>query len=541
MGKSNKFIVWIIGGVILVAILWRMSFVIWNIMPFDADEAIVGLMAKHILAGERPLFFYGQYYMGSLDAYFVSLGFLALGQKVWVIRLVQTLLLGGTIYLVMKVGEEAYGNLKIGFVAGLLLAIPNVNLLVYSTASLGGYGEALLFSVLVMWIAFRLKKHLTAEMMAWPKTHGLFILLGVVSGLAFWVNFLSAVVTFPCIVFVFIYLFRATLSGRAKLSAFLLLALGFVVGLTPILISLFQNGVGPVVRDLSINISTSEVGSALQKIGNHIFSFFFLGIPALFGIRAPWDVRWLATPLVPFLLLAFIAAITWTILFVRKHRSTQSTHWLFASITTFFFLLFVFTPFGLDPTGRYFLPLNLILSLMIANFAFSATGRKWVGFTTVFIILAFNIWSTLQCALQNPPGITLYLDSTNRINHRADPELISFLEANKIDRGYSTYWVSYPIAFLSNEEQIFLPQLPYHTSMLVSPRYDRYEPYDPLVENAPNVAYITVRFPELNNFLRMGFERLQITWYEKVIGDYRIFYDLSKRVTPQDLGFEFEQ
>src|SRR5512143_2634221 len=36
-------------------------------VPFNADEAVVALMAKHILQGERPLFFYGQAYMGSLD------------------------------------------------------------------------------------------------------------------------------------------------------------------------------------------------------------------------------------------------------------------------------------------------------------------------------------------------------------------------------------------------------------------------------------------------------------------------------------------
>jgi hypothetical protein len=31
-----------------------------QLVPFNADEAVVGLMARHILAGERPVFFYGQ-------------------------------------------------------------------------------------------------------------------------------------------------------------------------------------------------------------------------------------------------------------------------------------------------------------------------------------------------------------------------------------------------------------------------------------------------------------------------------------------------
>ena len=60
-------------------------------LPFNADEAVVALMGRHILQGARPLFFYGQAYMGSLDAILVALGFSFFGQHVWVIRLVQAL------------------------------------------------------------------------------------------------------------------------------------------------------------------------------------------------------------------------------------------------------------------------------------------------------------------------------------------------------------------------------------------------------------------------------------------------------------------
>ena len=540
MGVSSKSRVFIFGGVILLAILWRMSFVIWNVLPFDADEAIVGLMAKHILVGERPIFFYGQYYMGSLDAYWVSLGFLLFGQKVWVIRLMQALLFSATVFIVMKIGEEAFGNLKAGLFAGLLLVIPNVNLLLYSTASLGGYGEALFFSALILLITLYLKRNLTAATVDQRKTIMLSIFLGIISGLAFWVNNLTVVVSFPCIVFVLVYLLKASMQSRKKWRVFLILVLGFSLGLTPIWISMIQNGFGSVFRDLTGNAYTGESGSVLQKIGNHIFSFFFLGLPALIGIRAPWDVRWLAVPVIPLLVATYLAVLLWSGINATRKSSTRGLYFLFAGIGTFFFILFIFTPFGIDPTGRYFLPLNIVLSLMVANFVFSVRFQKWVAIGVASIILVFNIWSTLQCALQNPPGITTYLDSTNRIDHSADPNLIAFLEENKIDEGYSSYWVSYPLAFLSNEELIFLPQLPYHTSMQVSTRDDRYKPYDAIVEQAPQVAYITVRFPTLDDRLRSAFESLHITWQETVIGNYHVFYHLSQKVTPQELGLAFK-
>ena len=62
-------------------------------VPFNADEAVVALMARHILQGQRPFFFYGQAYMGSLDAYLIAAGFNWFGEQVWVIRGVQAILI----------------------------------------------------------------------------------------------------------------------------------------------------------------------------------------------------------------------------------------------------------------------------------------------------------------------------------------------------------------------------------------------------------------------------------------------------------------
>jgi 4-amino-4-deoxy-L-arabinose transferase-like glycosyltransferase len=540
MQKDNKSRFLLMSGVILLAILWRMSFVAGNVLPFDGDEAIVGLMAKHILGGERPLFFYGQYYMGSLNAYLIALGFLVLGQKVWVMRLIQALLFGATVYCVIKIGEEAFKNLKAGLLAGLLLAIPNVNLLLYSTASLGGYGEALFFSALILLISLRLKNNLITDSLKPSKVFFLSLFLGMASGIGFWANSLSAVFSFPCIVFVLIFLSRSTIPRRKKWNILLICAAGFLLGLAPYWIAFIQNGFGNVISDLARNINIQENGSVVQKIVNHIFTYFFLGLPALLGMRAAWDVRWLAIPVLPFLICTYAAILLW-----RTTRSVQKSinHDLYPLITgiwIFFFVVFVFTPFGLDPSGRYFMPLNIILSLVTANFVVSIDFKKWLASGAAAIILIFNLWGTLQCALKNPPGITLHLDPTNRIDHRADPDLITFLSDHGIHAGYSTYWVSYPLAFLSDEKLVFLPLLPYHTSMEWTPRDDRYKPYDAIVEQAKNIGYITVRFPELDDRLRSGFEGLHVTWEEETIGDYRVFFNLSQMVTPTELGFEIQ-
>ena len=64
---------WILFIFILAAAAgWKLILLSMNAFPFNADEAVVALMARHALQGNIPIFFYGQAYMGSLDALLVA-------------------------------------------------------------------------------------------------------------------------------------------------------------------------------------------------------------------------------------------------------------------------------------------------------------------------------------------------------------------------------------------------------------------------------------------------------------------------------------
>jgi len=88
-------------GVLSLALLLKLALIALDALPFNADEAVVGLMARHIQGGSWPTFFYGQAYMGSLDASLVALAFRLLGERVESIRIVQTILYAGTIMTTM--------------------------------------------------------------------------------------------------------------------------------------------------------------------------------------------------------------------------------------------------------------------------------------------------------------------------------------------------------------------------------------------------------------------------------------------------------
>jgi hypothetical protein len=58
----------LIGLLVFLAIATRLwAAARWS-ANFDSDEAIIGLMARHILRGQVPIYYYGQNYLGSLDA-----------------------------------------------------------------------------------------------------------------------------------------------------------------------------------------------------------------------------------------------------------------------------------------------------------------------------------------------------------------------------------------------------------------------------------------------------------------------------------------
>jgi hypothetical protein len=56
------------------------------------------------------------------------------------------------------------------------------------------------------------------------------------------------------------------------------------------------------------------------------------------------------------------------------------------------------------------------------------------------------------------------------------------------------------------------------------------------VQNADRVAYITTNHEGLDAYLERQFEDNGIGWNERHIGDYHIYYNLSRKISPQEIG-----
>ena len=191
---------WVVGlvGAVLTAAVLKLGVLAVDSVPFNADEAIVALMARHILQGERPFFFYGQAYMGSLDAFLVAVIFKLIGFEVWGIRLVQLLLYTGTLLTTGWLGKIISGKWQVGVIAAWLLAVPTVSVTLYTTVSMGGYGEMLLIGNLILLLTISITRDINGQgSKNWfLKWFG----LGFLSGFGLWAFGLSLVYSFPALV-----------------------------------------------------------------------------------------------------------------------------------------------------------------------------------------------------------------------------------------------------------------------------------------------------------------------------------------------------
>lgn len=523
---------------VLTAAVLKLAVILTGRVPFNADEAVVALMARHIKAGEFPIFFYGQAYMGSLDAAVISIGFRLFGEHIWVIRALQAVLYLGTVGCTAELGKKITHSRTVGLIAGLLAAVPPVNVVLYTTVTLGGYGEALLIGAVLFLLTLQLGKELGK-----PPYAGAFRVFwmasgwGILAGLGLWGFGLTLIYILPAGI---VLIYQSWRKRKSRLVYILWGGIlgGFLMGAVPLWMYLHREGAAILLREWagSAVAGADRAPGILQPLV-HLYHLLLLGSSVIFGLRPPWSTRWLMLPLIPFALAFWTAVILLGGRRVFRARSRSDGFLLLAGMSALLLLGFLFTPFGNDPSGRYFVPLMLPLFILAAKMIVEWTpGRELLRAGLVAGLLVFNAGGTVQSLLNYPPGLTTQFDRVAQVDHGEMDRLIRFLKQEDITRGYTNYWVAYPLAFRSGEEIIFVPRLPYHQDFRYTTRDDRYPPYRELVQQADQVAYITTHHPSLNDILRTHFIHRKIDWSEALIGDYRIFYDFSELIRPSDMN-----
>lgn len=180
---------------LLLALTVRIWLIIHTHGVIAGDEAMVGIQAEHILRGEHPLYYYSQSYMGSLEAYFLAITFAIVGPSVAALRATAMIVSLALVYLTWKFAGTLADGAQLSplarrnfrTIATLVAALPPLYDAVLEMRTMGGYIEAFVIMLWLLFSAFRLTKRWQAG----APTRELALRwagIGFLCGLGFWTD-----------------------------------------------------------------------------------------------------------------------------------------------------------------------------------------------------------------------------------------------------------------------------------------------------------------------------------------------------------------
>jgi hypothetical protein len=145
------------------------------------DEALTGLMGLEILRGVPQVFYWGQPYLGAIDAYLAAAAFGAFGPSTLALRLGTAWVSVFWVWAAWRIGRRVAGE-RWGLLAGLQVALPPI-FLTFVQLSSHAEGVALALGTVTLGAAVRLVDPPRGRSQAWA-----WVLLGLAGGLAWWTS-----------------------------------------------------------------------------------------------------------------------------------------------------------------------------------------------------------------------------------------------------------------------------------------------------------------------------------------------------------------
>lgn len=180
--------------VVRLVLLWRTQGVM------DGDEATLGIQAQMILRGAWPVYYPGQAYFGSLEAYLIALVFLVSGQSasVWALRMEPLLLSLVLVVLTWRVASllserGTWSRRSFPFLAALFAAVPPLYDAVDEARAWGGWIELYVVMLLLLWVTIQIARwvlpgaHSDPVKKTWKEQCWRWASLGFLIGLGFWI------------------------------------------------------------------------------------------------------------------------------------------------------------------------------------------------------------------------------------------------------------------------------------------------------------------------------------------------------------------
>ena len=506
---SHKFYdLWVIFILFSIAIILKIPILLNPTWSFSGDEGIVGLMAKHIMEGSFPIYFYGQAYWGSFEAFIASFFFLIFGINPFALKLAPFLL-----FLLFIISQyflvKMLFNKEIAFLSAFLSAIAPSALNMWSSKA-GSHIANLFLGTLFFLFYFKY-----SEANEGKKKYYL-ILLGIYTGFCYWTDQMI----FYYLVPMFIYLMKRDkiLSAKYFLSNFktsyLLYPFGFLIGAFPVFYyRLFDN---------SYTITASTLNFSLRQTLLKIPVFF-----KLFSYMTGYLEKqsFFIKSLESFYLFFIFVSIAFSFYFFRKDFksllaiSNNPVSKEFIIILQFIFvpIVFILSPVGPDIQlrARLLLPIYTSLPVIVSILFFELKKKyKWISVISLSIILLclgfekYNFYREWNLINKNLSVV---------YSHDEKEDLINYLKSINIKGGYASFWLGYEITFKTNESIIIYP-------LWGRDKYPKYFDYVMALKDPFYIYHVNEMY--LSNF-ESKLEKDGVKYSKKKIGSYVIFYNLN--------------
>ena len=280
----------------LLGLGWRVVLTVLGVPPTNSDEAIMGLAALHVARGNGvPTYFYGQHYMGTIEALLAAPLVAVLGPSVIALRVVTLALYAAMLVLVFHLVRRVFSPGLAVFTVGLL-ALGGDRVVLNQLQAIGGYPESVPMVAGLLLLTYLV---VTRRLTQWWAYAG----WGLLFGLIVWNHWSPAPYLLGALI---VLLAFRVLSWRTAAITFGAL----LVGALPLLI----DNVRAEAADRSVNVflALNAAGPA-APLRLRILHGGFSGLPGALGLCevdrcAGWAQVW--APLIAALLVvATVAAI----------------------------------------------------------------------------------------------------------------------------------------------------------------------------------------------------------------------------------------
>ncbi len=424
----------------------------------DSDEAVWGLMARHLLHGEWHAFFWGQTYGGTQEVLVTAPLFALFGAGALALQLVPTILYAAASVLVWRVGRRTIGEPGARYAAALFWVWPSY-FVWRSTKAYGFYGSVLVLGLAVLLLSLRLREKRSVTDV---------VLLGLAVGLGWWATPESVVVTLPALVW---------LAWRrpSLLRDGWILAVSALVGAAPWFVANARNG--------WFSLHNSPAATSLVGHARNLISATF---PTALGLRVPFSLEWLPGSLVGYALLAIALGVL-ALLVVKRRGQIE----LLLFVCLVFPIFYILSPYSyLSSEPRYLTPLAPVIALLAA---------RWIQSTRTAAVVLSGAFALSLAGLLVMDRDRLAISEVHgkQMPLTVQP-VIDTLQRAGVRRAYADYWVAYLIDFVSGEQIIATPSSQEHFvrrgSSLVptDTTNSRYPAWDRLVRSSSTAAEVFV-------------------------------------------------